>query len=49
MSRRYVHIYSPLMTATSIGRRNTCIKSFRRRFKFQRLSWSLIELTSYFK
>ena len=34
--------------ATSIGRRNTCVKSFCRRFKLQRLSWSLVELTSYF-
>ena len=34
--------------ATSIGRRNTCVKSFCRRFKFQRLTWSFVELTRYF-
>jgi hypothetical protein len=31
--------------ATSTGQRNTCVKSFRRRFKLQRLTWSLVELT----
>jgi hypothetical protein len=36
------------MAATSIGRRNTCVKSFCRRFKFQRLSRSFVELTRYF-
>ena len=37
-----------LLTATSTGRCNTSVKSFCRRFKVQRLSWSLVELTRYF-
>ena len=34
--------------ATSTGRCNTSVKSFRRRFKLQRLTWSFVELTRYF-
>ena len=38
----------PLMAATSTGRCNTCVKSFRRRFKLQRLTWPFVELTRHF-
>ncbi len=38
----------PLSGAASTGRCNTCVKSFRRRFKFQRLTWPLVEPTRYF-
>ena len=31
-----------LLAATSIGRRNTCVKSFRRRFKLQRFAWPFV-------
>jgi hypothetical protein len=38
----------PLNPVVSTGRRNTCIKSFRRGFNSQDFTWPIIELTHHF-